>query len=227
MQRPPATATAMNYWVAPQLPEEQYNAALALLDRWRGKAPTGDTALATADQPPATDAAQVIASAEERPDEVAPAAGASPGEHLAQACPTRAQAALLYVQIYDEATRNTAEDLRRKLNTQSASPWMVPPVDNVVQRSKLQGNRGPVPWPRPTIVVHREGDMACAEGLREWLRPHLAARTPGSETDGSPDEIWIRRLPPTVKGRDGVFELWLPTPALPAIGRQASVNPLH
>ncbi len=225
MQRPPATATAMNYWVAPQRPEEQYAAAVALLNRWSRSEPT-DTAFAQAGTPP-TPPPPVLASTEGLPDDIAPAAGPSPGEHLAQACPTRAQAALLYVQIYDEAARNIAEDLRRKLNAQSTSPWMVPPVDNVVQRSKLQGQRGPVPWPRPTIVVHREGDMGCAEGLREWLRPHLTARTPGNETDGSPAEIWIRRLPPTVKGRDGVFELWLPAPASPAIGRQASVNPLH
>ena len=165
------------------------------------------------------------------PDEIAPAAGKAPeptpGEHLAQACPARGQAALLYLQIYDEAARHMAEDIRRKLGAQSASPWMVPPVDNVVQRSKLQEQRGPVPWPRPTIVVHRESDMACAEGLREWLRPHLTTRSAGGTTDAAPAEIWIRRLPPTVKGRDGVFELWLPAPPAPAIGRQASVNPLH
>lgn len=226
MQRPPATATAMNYWVAPQRPEEQYAAALALLNRWTRDEPS-DTAFAQAPPPAATNNAPVLASTEGLPDEIVPAAGPTPGDHLAQACPTRAPAALLYVQIYDEAARNIAEDLRRKLNAQSASPWMVPPVDNVVQRSSLQGQRGPVPWPRPTIVVHRESDMACAEGLREWLRPHLASRSPGSTTDAAPAEIWIRRLPPTVKGRDGVFELWLPAPQSAAIGRQASVNPLH
>ena len=51
MQRPPATATAMNYWVAPQRPEEQYAAAVALLNRWRRSEPT-DTALAQAGAPP-------------------------------------------------------------------------------------------------------------------------------------------------------------------------------
>jgi len=104
---------------------------------------------------------------------------------------------------------------------------MVPPVDNVVQRSTLQGQRGPVPWPRPTIVVHREADMGCAEGLREWLRPLLSNRMPGDASDPASSEIWIRRLPPTVKGRDGVFELWLPVPPTLPAGRQASIHPLH
>lgn len=228
MQRPPATATAMNYWVAPQRPEEQYAAALALLNRWTTQ-PPGDTAFAQAsptEAPNVTDQ-PALAATEGLPDDITPAAGPAPGDLLAQACPTRSPAALLYVQIYSESARNIAEDLRRKLNAQSASPWMVPPVDNVVQRSALQGQRGPVPWPRATIVVHRESDMACAEGLREWLRPHLAGPTSGVGNDTSPAEIWIRRLPPTVKGRDGVFELWLPDPAPSPIGRQASVNPLH
>lgn len=228
MQRPPATATAMNYWVAPQRPQEQYEAAMALLERWT-TTPGADTAFAQApdtESPNDPDQA-AMAATEGMPDEIAPAAGPGPGDLLAQACPTRSPAALLYVQIYSESARNIAEDLRRKLNAQSASPWMVPPVDNVVQRSALQGQRGPVPWPRATIVVHRESDMACAEGLREWLRPHLATPTSGVGTDTPPAEIWIRRLPPTVKGRDGVFELWLPAPAPSPIGRQASVNPLH
>lgn len=227
MQRPPATATAMNYWVAPQRPHEQYAAAMALLTRWTAQ-PPADTAFAQAGAPdsPTAAAEPPMAPTEDLPHDIAPAAGPGPGEQLAQACPTRAPAALLYLQIYDEAARNTAEDLRRKLGAQTTSPWMVPPVDNVVQRSSLQGQRGPVPWPRPTIVVHRESDMACAEGLREWLRPHLAVRgAVGGDTQAT--EIWIRRLPPTVKGRDGVFELWLPAPPTSAIGQQASVNPLH
>lgn len=228
MQRPPATATAMNYWVAPQRPEEQYAAALALLNRWTTQ-PTGDTAFAQAAPPESPRVADepAMASTDGLPSDITPAAGPGPGEQLAQACPTRAPVALLYLQIYDEAARNTAEDLRRKLSAQTASPWMVPPVDNVVQRSSLQGQRGPVPWPRPTIVVHRESDMACAEGLREWLRPHLAVRGAGGGDGTPPTEIWIRRLPPSVKGRDGVFELWLPAPSTTAIGRQASVHPLH
>lgn len=224
MQRPPATATAMNYWVAPQRPEEQFAAAMALLDRWSGSGPSAaDTAFAKAEPP----APPVIAPTEGLPDEIVPAAGPTPGDQLAHACLTRERVALLYLQIYDEAARNVAEDIRRKLNAQASSAWMVPPVDNVVQRSKLQGQRGPVPWPRPTLVVHRENDMVCAEALREWLRPHLSTRTQGSSTDATPTDIWIRRLPPTVKGREGVFELWLPAPTSPAIGRQASVNPLH
>lgn len=227
MQRPPATATAMNYWVAPQRPHEQFAAAMALLDRWSGNQPAADTALAKAEPASAHDPSPVIASTEGLPDEITPAAGPTPGDQLAQACLTRERVALLYLQIYDEAARNVAEDIRRKLNTQSASAWMVPPVDNVVQRSTLQGQRGPVPWPRPTLVVHRESDMACAEALREWLRPHLSTRSQGSEAQAAPADIWIRRLPPTVKGRDGVFELWLPAPTSPAIGRQAGLNPLH
>ena len=227
MQRPPATATAMNYWVAPQRPEEQFAAAMALLDRWRGNGPATDTAFAKAEPASAQDQSPVIASTEGLPDEIVPAAGPTPVDQLAKACMTRERVALLYLQIYDEAARNVAEDIRRKLNAQASSAWMVPPVDNVVQRSTLQGQRGPVPWPRPTLVVHRESDMACAEALREWLRPHLSARSQGSGADAPPADIWIRRLPPTVKGRDGVFELWLPAPASPTIGRQASVNPLH
>lgn len=237
MQRPPATATAMNYWIAPQRPQEQYDAAMALLDRWTKGQPTdlmktGDTALAQADSPsPAAHKPAnppVMASTEGLPDEIVPAAGPPPQlPALAQACPTRESNALLYVQIYDEAARVVAEDIRRKLAEQSASAWMVPPVDNVVQRSSLQGQRGPVPWPRPTIVVHREADMGCAKGLREWLRPLLNNRVQSDGTDPNATEIWIRRLPPTVKGRDGVFELWLPVQTPPSTGRQASLNPLH
>lgn len=66
-------------------------------------------------------------------------------------------------------------------------------------------------WPRPTLVVHRNEDMACATELRNWVQ--AAMQKSGSQM-GDPrlgDEVWIRRMPSSVKGRSGVFELWLQT----------------
>jgi hypothetical protein len=217
LQRPPATATAMNYWVAPQTQEDQLDAARRVLAGWwhHPLQLAGLGAIPAPGLPEAPPPAQPVAATEApQPAEAGASAPASPEppDPLRQACASTARPALLYVQIYDEATRPAAEDLRQRLIKRDQRTWTVPPVDNVVQRAALQGLRSPVPWPRPTLVVHRNEDMACANELRTWVQGAMqkAGFQMGDPRQG--DDIWIRRLPATVKGRPGVFELWLPTP---------------
>jgi hypothetical protein len=119
---------------------------------------------------------------------------------------------VLYIQIYDEASRTAAEDIRHQLASQATlGAWVTPPVDNVVRRAAVRQQNSPVPWPRPTILIASDADMPCAREMQAWLTTPLGA-TAGASPGERPTwpEVWIRRLPAKVGGRPDVYELWLP-----------------
>jgi hypothetical protein len=98
------------------------------------------------------------------------------------------------------------------------------PIENVVRSAELRQQRRPVPWPKPTFLLHDASSRRCAEVLAGFLKPRLAV-TPAGGT-GSPadaqkpppsgdDRVWIRNLPESQPNRRvGVIELWLPPGSL-------------
>ena len=123
-----------------------------------------------------------------------PAAACGQGER-----PTR-----LFVQIYDEASREPAAAVVRALRKATDDMIRVAPIENVTRAAALRDQRRPVPWPQPTLIVHDPADRACAVELAATIRatlPVVSGRDPG---------VWVRDLPHTLKPSPGVIELWIP-----------------
>ena len=109
----------------------------------------------------------------------------------------------LYIQIYDEALRPAATALRQALQTGSYAPVVVAPVENVIRSADLRQQRRPVPWPKPTFVLHDPAGHDCARAISRyigapWVLP------------GEAEPVWLRDLPRSLAARPGVIELWLP-----------------
>jgi len=109
----------------------------------------------------------------------------------------------LYVHIYDETSRLPATALRQALQTEADSQLLVAPVENVIRSADLRQQRRPVPWPKPTLVLHDAASRDCARAISRyigapWVMP------------GDVDRIWLRDLPRSLQARPGVIELWLP-----------------
>ncbi len=143
------------------------------------------------------------------------AANAAPTEPSAfaatlQAACGRAGHTTLYIQVYDEASRAAARGLRRTLQLDGDGALLVAPTDNVNRSAELRGERRPVPWPKPTFVMHDPASRACAMAMSRylgepWVRP------------GETDKVWLRGLPASLKKSRNVraegerlIELWLP-----------------
>jgi hypothetical protein len=77
-------------------------------------------------------------------------------------------------------------------------------VENVARAAELRGQRRPVPWPQPTLIVHNPADHACAVSLATAIRAALPA-VPGRDAS-----VWVRELPRSLKPQNGVIELWIP-----------------
>jgi hypothetical protein len=109
----------------------------------------------------------------------------------------------LYVHIYDEPSRLPATALRQVLSAGVDSPVLVAPIENVIRSADLRQQRRPVPWPKPTLVLHDPLSRDCARSISRfigvpWVLP------------GDTDTVWLRDLPRTLQARPGVIELWLP-----------------
>ena len=123
---------------------------------------------------------------------------------LRTGCPTGMR---LYTQIYSEATRARAEQLRQDLQQAGmqaeVQQWHVAPIENVARTAAMRQQRPPVPWQQPTIVVHDAALRPCADALAGVLQQ----RWP--QTDGQ--QVWVTGLPGSLKGQPNAMELWLPT----------------
>ena len=120
-----------------------------------------------------------------------------------QSCLRDSGRSTLYVHIYDEASRLPATLLRQTLSPDADSPLVVAPIDNVTRSADLRQQRRPVPWPKPTLVLHDPASRECARAIARYIGvPWLSA------TD--PDRVWLRDLPRSLQARPGVIELWLP-----------------
>lgn len=119
------------------------------------------------------------------------------------ACRRTTGMTILYVQIYDEASRAAASTLRKSLQDKAGTLLQVAPIENVTRTAQLRQQRRPASWPKPTFVLHDPSSRACALAMarsvgRPWVLP------------GDADKVWIRAAPSTLNLRPGVIELWLP-----------------
>lgn len=192
-------------------------------------AKVGQAAPPSTTVPPAPIPSVAASAGGERP------ADATPGASASRAAPSLAAATLtaacgrsaadgrgiLYVQVYDETTLRIATQWRQLLlDLPGGIGLQFAPVENVTRGAELRQQRRPVPWPKPTFVLHDPGSRRCAEVLGGFLKARLADSPDGQggsaqAVKGGEEKTWIRDLPVTQSNRrPGVIELWLPPGSL-------------
>ncbi|MFZ2387998.1 MAG: hypothetical protein WAW69_09335, partial [Polaromonas sp.] len=134
---------------------------------------------------------------------LAPSGAVTPALASLQPCRRASGRTTLYIQIYDEASRLPAASLRQALQTEAYGPVVVAPVENVIRSADLRQQRKPIPWPKPTFVLHDPASRDCAQAISRfisapWVLP------------GAAEPVWLRELPRSLPARPGVIELWLP-----------------
>jgi hypothetical protein len=109
----------------------------------------------------------------------------------------------VYIQIYDEPMRTSAQKIVDTLHTAGA---IFPGIENVASSAAARGGRAPIPWGAPTLLVHRpDQDMQCANDLKSSIDVTIAG------IYGSQASLQIRDLPASFKSTRHVLELWLPS----------------
>jgi hypothetical protein len=198
--------------------------------------PATEPATATAAASPAsaaslpTDVAAVsaIGAAPEASGPLASARPTSPtASKLTTACQrsVKTERTVLYVQVYDETSLRVANQWRQVLlDLPGGLGLQLAPIENVLRSAELRQQRRPVPWPKPTFLLHDPSSRLCAEELTRLLKPRLAQAAanktanpaPGNKTAPAElDAVWIRNLPDSQPHRRvGVIELWLPPASL-------------
>ena len=117
----------------------------------------------------------------------------------------------LYIQIYEESARAPATALRQMLQSVPDSNLVVSPIENVTRSADLRQQRRPVPWPRPTLLLHDPASRDCASAIARYIGvPWVPAATPAAASAGRANSIRIRELPASLQAQPGVIELWLP-----------------
>jgi len=187
---------------------------------------------AAAAAPPAPPAPEPLPAAEPGaaeppplPPEIAAMAGAEPppasasrpmsaAARLVKAtCQRDGEPTRLFVLVYDDETGAAASQWRQRLlGLPGDLGLQVVPVRNVIRDAELRQQRQPVPWPKPTFVLHDLSSRACATVLGRLLRIH---RPDGQDVRGDDSAFWVRDLAATQPNRrPGVIELWLPSGTL-------------
>ncbi len=128
----------------------------------------------------------------------------------------------LFVLVYDDDTRAVAAQWRQRLIDLPGNLGLqVVPVKDVVRDADLKEQRHPVPWPKPTFVLHDPSSRGCALVLGRQLR----FITPDGQAAVGDSGFWVRDLPDTQPNRrPGVIELWLPSGSLAPLGAGGSVR---
>ncbi|MCE3272279.1 MAG: hypothetical protein K0S57_2676 [Ramlibacter sp.] len=193
--RPPAPASRTGFdcerWHRQLTGEGRSEGALSYWTRPASPtAPAPQVAHAPAPRPAASAPAPAVAAA--------PAASA-PAPAAAAAC----QDVRLYLQVYDEPSRAAATTLLEKLAPLGVRANA---IENVLATAAATGNRKPVPYRQPTLVLHDPGLQPCAAALKGVIDTHR-------RTVGQPGETQQRPLPAQLKPTPNVIELWLPPAA--------------
>lgn len=121
-------------------------------------------------------------------------------ERLQADCPAQTR---IYTQIYDEAARAHADQLRQHLQAAGAGRLRIAPIENVTRTAALRQQRPPVPWQQATLILHDAALRPCAQALAQVVQPRWAL--PDSK------QALITSLPAALKGQPRTIELWLPT----------------
>ncbi len=117
----------------------------------------------------------------------------------------------LYIQIYEESARAPATALRQVLQSVRDSNLVVSPIENVTRSADLRQQRRPVPWPRPTLLLHDPASRDCANAISRYIGvPWVPVATPAAANAGRANAVRIRELPASLQAQPGVIELWLP-----------------
>ena len=122
-----------------------------------------------------------------------------------QACQFEGGRTTVYIQIFDEESRGPASDLRQALLADTTTPVMVAPIENVIRSADLRQQRRPVPWPRPTLILHDPGHRECARTIARYIGAPWVV-------PGDTERVRLRDLPRSLQAQPGVIELWLPPP---------------
>ncbi|HPK33423.1 MAG TPA: hypothetical protein PK510_13450, partial [Ottowia sp.] len=152
--------------------------------------------------PPPVAAARPGAAPAHAPDSAPeqPAAGAaSPPAATLKTC----AGVTLFIQIYDDEARVSAERLRQALDASTVGGLRAAPLENVTRSAQLRGSARPVPYVQPTLIAHDKGDLPCALALQPTIADRWCANTG--------DCVRVARLPSQFKSSPGTLELWLPT----------------
>jgi hypothetical protein len=131
------------------------------------------------------------------------------------------------VLVYDDETQSIAMQWRQNLlDLQADIGLRIVPVKNVTRDAELHQQRRPVPWPKPTLVLHDPGGRDCALALKRLITPRVAEPAQGTDDDS----VRIHDLPEAQPNRrPGVIEFWWPTgsirpPTPPAAPQAAAPN---
>ncbi|MFM8901419.1 MAG: hypothetical protein ACKOF9_15945 [Burkholderiales bacterium] len=234
--------TTLDYWHPRTTPENQAAEARKTLNHIQTQlagllgdglpkvVTTASSPTPTGSEPQLTNAAGVAASA---PAPTVPAATAPTASlaatTLTESCKRSAatERSILYVQVYDETSLRVANQWRQVLLDLPGGVGQaiqLAPIENVVRSAELRQQRRPVPWPKPTFLLHDASSRRCAEVLAGFLKPRLtpsvasaAQSSPAANkaTASKEDDVWIRNLPDSQPNRRvGVIELWLPPGSL-------------
>lgn len=234
------SASALNYWNANVTPQDQALQARQTWQQlralWRGPAvllastteavappppPPAEMGHTEADAAPDTtpSGADPVPPGPTHPVSAAAAARTALSDRLVAACARHGtrEPTQLYVQVYDEDTLRAANQWRESLRKLPGTTSLrVAAVENVTLSAELREQRRPVPWPKPTWLLHQEGSRACAQALSTAWATRAVAQAPPSQGGRSPAAAtqWIRVLPDNQPGRrSGVIELWWPAGA--------------
>jgi len=164
--------------------------------------PTAPPVLTTRGGEPGASAAAEAVPAPAAPPATVPAT--APQAAPANACERSAKPLQLYVQIYDEASREAAGAVVRALQKEAGDALRIAPIENVTRAAALRGQRRPAPWPQPTLIVHDPADRPCAAELGQTIGATLPAAA------GRDASVWVRDLPRSLNPRSNVIELWIP-----------------
>jgi hypothetical protein len=225
--KPPTVSTALNYWHPDASPQDQARESRRALQAFANRFPVlgrllpGDTVRVTASDTEMDAAAAApagasagapatVALAPAPPALVPPAPAATPPAPVKaaqapslQACQFNGGRTTLYIQIFDEESRAAAAELRQALLSDTNAPVMVAPIENVIRSADLRQQRRPVPWPRPTLILHDPGHRDCARAIARYINaPWIVP--------GDVEGIRLRDLPRSLQAQPGVIELWLP-----------------
>lgn len=222
--KPPTVDTAFSYWFPGASPADQARDGARALGAFAQRfpvlgslLPTSTTQVVTQEDgasgaPPPAAAAPAAAPTAAAPTATVPAAetqapapaGASGMVPPSlQSCLFENGRTTLYIQIFDEASRAPAADLRQALLADTDAPVMVAPIENVIRSADLRQQRRPVPWPRPTLILHDPARRDCARAIARYIgAPWIVP--------GEVERVRLRDLPRSLQAQPGVMELWLP-----------------
>lgn len=128
----------------------------------------------------------------------APSVSITTPDDIKAACGGTDDPTTVYIQIYDESSR---EDATLYASALKMFGMRVPGIENVTATAMRRGTRPPFKWDRPTILYSAIDGGTCATSLAQWAK---SVRGLGPSAQAVPLSQG--------RGKAGTVELWLPAP---------------